>query len=136
VPDYLLQVLREREIDAAAAIHAAEHGFLNQFQLSDVKTDCRVAKDDYSSDESKAKRPPMLMFYDSAGKTGGISSRAFDHGKLFSRIFEGNDVHSPGQCRAYSSKPRTWLPDVNAKMVAEHVRLVGPPYWTRLNGLL
>jgi len=28
---------------------------------------------------SPAKRPPRLIFYDAAGKTGGVVSRAFDH---------------------------------------------------------
>ncbi|KAF9567647.1 DEAD/H helicase [Agrocybe pediades] len=90
VPRNILQRLSSLEIDGAAAIHAAEHAFLNQFHLStDVKTDCRVAKEDYSDANTPAVRPPRLVFYDAAGKTGGIVSRAFEHvHSIFNRAQE------------------------------------------------
>ncbi|KAF8906023.1 DEAD/H helicase [Gymnopilus junonius] len=79
LPNEILRDLISEGIDGAAAIHAAEHAFLNQFALSeDVKTDCRVAKEEYEDAESPAKRPPRLIFYDAAGKTGGVVSRVFD----------------------------------------------------------
>ncbi|CAA7267965.1 unnamed protein product [Cyclocybe aegerita] len=81
LPPVISEQLKEETIDRAAAIHAAEHAFLNQFALSeDVKTDCRVAKEEDAISESK-KRPPRLVFYDAAGRTGGVVARAFDHGK-------------------------------------------------------
>ncbi|KAF8964071.1 DEAD/H helicase [Flammula alnicola] len=80
LPSTILESLSSKQIDGAAAIHAAEHAFLNQFVLSeDVKTDCRVAKEDYKDTDTPAKRPPRLIFYDAAGKTGGVVARAFDH---------------------------------------------------------
>ncbi|KAF8197429.1 DEAD/H helicase [Pholiota molesta] len=81
LPTDILESLQVEEIDSAAAIHATEHAFLNQFALSqDVKTDCRVAKEEDKDDNSPGKRFPRLIFYDAAGKTGGIVGRAFDHG--------------------------------------------------------
>ncbi|KAF9532377.1 DEAD H helicase [Crepidotus variabilis] len=79
LPSPILNQLFISEIDGAAAIHAAEHALLNQFALSrDMKTDCRVAKEDYL-DGVKVTRPPRLIFFDAAGKSGGIAARAFDH---------------------------------------------------------
>ncbi|KAJ3517789.1 hypothetical protein NLJ89_g269 [Agrocybe chaxingu] len=58
LPPAISEQLKEETIDRAAAIHAAEHAFLNQFALSeDVKTDCRIAKEEDAISESK-KRPP------------------------------------------------------------------------------
>ncbi|KAF8163107.1 P-loop containing nucleoside triphosphate hydrolase protein, partial [Crassisporium funariophilum] len=80
LPQSVLDSLRLHDIDGAGAIHAAEHAFLNQFRLSqDVKTDCRVAKEEYKNIDSQVNRYPRLIFYDAAGKTGGIAARAFDH---------------------------------------------------------
>lgn len=55
----ILRLLWEKQIDGAAAIHAAEHAFLNQFALSqDVRTDCRVVKEEYQDSNAPATRPP------------------------------------------------------------------------------
>ena len=54
----VLQKLKTDGIDGAAAIHAAEHGLLNQFVLSqDLKADCRVVKEEYQEGVA-AKRLP------------------------------------------------------------------------------
>ena len=58
LPAGILQKLKTDEIDRAAAIHAAEHGLMNQFALSqDLKADCRVVKDGYQEGDT-AKRLP------------------------------------------------------------------------------
>ena len=58
LPTEILQKLKTNEIDGAAAIHAAEHGLLNQFALSqDLKADCRVVKEEYQ-ERVPAKRLP------------------------------------------------------------------------------
>jgi len=58
LPQDILESLNDEQIDGAAAIHAAEHAFLNQFSLSqDMKTDCRVAKEEYH-DNTPVTRPP------------------------------------------------------------------------------
>jgi len=80
LPNDILQSLNSEGIDRAAALHAAEHAFLNQFSLSeDVKTDCRVTKEEEQGTEIRTTRPPRLIFFDAAGKTGGVVARAFDH---------------------------------------------------------
>lgn len=99
LPTSILDALRSSGIDSAEAIHAAEHAFLNQFPLSeDLKTDCRVVQDD--NKDSQVKRYPRydsmlfkatakdlsgsrLVFYDIVGKSGGVATRAFEHGTLF-----------------------------------------------------
>jgi DEAD/DEAH box helicase domain-containing protein len=54
----ILQKLKDVEIDGASAIHAAEHGLLNQFALSqDLKADCRAVKEEYQEGVT-AKRLP------------------------------------------------------------------------------
>jgi len=79
LPTEILDKLRTDKIDGAAAIHAAEHGLLNQFALSqDLKADCRVVKEEYEEGVT-TKRFPRLIFYDAAGTTGGVAARAFDH---------------------------------------------------------
>jgi len=58
LPAKVLQNLKKDGIDGAAAIHAAEHGLLNQFALSqDLKVDCRVVKEEYQEGVA-AKRLP------------------------------------------------------------------------------
>ena len=62
LPKSILQKLKTDNIDGAAAIHAAEHSFLNQFALSqDLKADCRVVKEEYKEGVT-AKRLPRLHF--------------------------------------------------------------------------
>ena len=58
LPNNILETLKTDEIDGAASIHAAEHALLNQFALSqDMKTDCRVVKEEYR-EGVPAKRLP------------------------------------------------------------------------------
>jgi len=81
VPKHVLDLLRDLSLNAAEAIHAASHAFLIQFPLSeDVKTECKAAEKEYRVTESTRKRPARLIFYDSIGKGGGVSARAFDNG--------------------------------------------------------
>jgi len=55
LPASVLDALRLSGIDSAEAIHAAEHAFLNHFPLSeDLKTDCRVVRE--NNKDSQAKR--------------------------------------------------------------------------------
>lgn len=59
LPSSILELLRAHGIDSAAAIHAAEHAFLIQFSLSqDVKTDCRVSKEEDAEGAHNPKRNP------------------------------------------------------------------------------
>lgn len=87
IPKSLLYVLQEYGIHIAAAIHAAQHcvmSLLPTFVVSlaeDVRTECKVAKKEYSKQDTKRKRPARLTFYDSKGGANGsgISAKAFDH---------------------------------------------------------
>jgi DEAD/DEAH box helicase domain-containing protein len=93
VPKAALEILTARRLNVSAAIHAAEHailGLLPNFVISmpgDVKTECKLAKKEFSKKETTRKRPARLTFYDSkGGSTGsGISTRAFEHIDLLLR---------------------------------------------------
>ncbi|UZJ57282.1 hypothetical protein CBS101457_006602 [Exobasidium rhododendri] len=85
VPLWLVNALTEKTINAAAAIHAAEHALLSltpMFVVSlagDVRTECKVAEKEYAKKTSSRKRPARLIFYDSPGQNGGVCIKAFDH---------------------------------------------------------
>ncbi|KAG6041244.1 hypothetical protein E4U41_005371 [Claviceps citrina] len=87
VPKKALQILEERRLNSAAAIHAAEHALMSllpTFVISmpeDVRTECKVALKEFSVNETQRKRPARLTFYDAQGGSSGsgISTKAFDH---------------------------------------------------------
>ncbi|UKZ73468.1 hypothetical protein TrVFT333_001115 [Trichoderma virens FT-333] len=73
IPRQVLELLRDRQLNAAAAIHAAEHvimSLLPAFVISlpgDVRTECKVALKEFAKKETKRKRPARLTFYDAKG---------------------------------------------------------------------
>lgn len=87
VPKRALDILRERQLNSAAAIHAAEHAVMSllpTFVISmpeDMRTECKVALKEFAQKESQRKRPARLTFYDAKGGANGsgISTKAFDH---------------------------------------------------------
>lgn len=82
VPNTLLQLMQSKGINAAEAIHAAQHAFLNQFPLAeDIRTECKAEEKEYKAAESQRKRPARLIFYDAIGKGGCVTAKAFDEAK-------------------------------------------------------
>ena len=87
VPKSALDILQERRLNSAAAIHAAEHAVMSllpTFVISmpeDVRTECKVALKEFAKHESQRRRPARLTFYDAKGGAGGsgISTKAFEH---------------------------------------------------------
>lgn len=58
VPKTILELMKGNGMNAAEAIHAAEHAFLNRFALADdMGTECKAAEKEYSARETKRKRP-------------------------------------------------------------------------------
>ena len=86
VPKEALDILVERRLNVAGAIHAAEHAILSlmpNFVISmpgDVRTECKIGKKEFAKKETQRKRPARLTFYDAKGGTGGsgISTKAFE----------------------------------------------------------
>lgn len=86
VPKAALDILNERRLNIAAAIHAAEHAILSlmpNFVISmpgDVRTECKVAIKEFAKKETQRKRPARLTFYDAKGGASGsgISTKAFE----------------------------------------------------------
>ncbi|PON21237.1 DEAD/DEAH box helicase [Trichoderma gamsii] len=87
IPRQVLEILQDLALNAAAAIHAAEHvimSLLPAFVISlpgDVRTECKVALKEFATKETKRKRPARLTFYDAKGgiNGSGVSTKAFDH---------------------------------------------------------
>ena len=86
VPKAALEILTERRLNIAGAIHAAEHAVMSlmpNFVVSmpgDVRTECKVPQKEFAQKESTRKRPARLTFYDAKGGAGGsgISTKAFE----------------------------------------------------------
>lgn len=86
VPKSALDILQERHLNVAGAIHAAEHAVLSlmpNFVISmpgDVRTECKVGLKEFAKKETSRKRPARLTFYDAKGGGGGsgISNKAFE----------------------------------------------------------
>lgn len=86
IPKSALDILKNRGMNIAGAIHAAEHAILSlmpQFVVSmpgDVRTECKVALKEFAKKETSRKRPARVTFYDAKGGAGGsgISTKAFE----------------------------------------------------------
>lgn len=86
VPKEALEILVERRLNVAGAIHAAEHAVLSMmpnFVISlpgDVRTECKIGFKEFAQKETSRKRPARLTFYDAKGGAGGsgISTKAFE----------------------------------------------------------
>ncbi|RVX67643.1 hypothetical protein B0A52_08172 [Exophiala mesophila] len=86
VPGYALQILKDKRLNLAAGIHAAEHALMSlmpQFVISmpgDVRTECKNALKEFAKKETQRKRPARLTFYDAKGGAAGsgIAAKAFE----------------------------------------------------------
>ncbi|KAM6500695.1 P-loop containing nucleoside triphosphate hydrolase protein [Amanita muscaria] len=80
LPRQILELMQSKNIDAAEAIHAAQHALINCFGFQqDIKTECKASEKEYKVTESQRRRPARLIFYDAMGKGGGTTVKAFDH---------------------------------------------------------
>ena len=86
VPKFALQILKDKRLNLAAGIHAAEHALMSlmpQFVVSmpgDVRTECKNALKEFAKKETQRKRPARLTFYDAKGGAAGsgIAAKAFE----------------------------------------------------------
>ncbi|KAI2635414.1 hypothetical protein GGS21DRAFT_81115 [Xylaria nigripes] len=86
VPKRALEILVDRRLHVAGAIHAAEHAIMSlmpNFVISmpgDVRTECKVGLKEFAKKETSRKRPARLTFYDAKGGANGsgISTKAFE----------------------------------------------------------
>ncbi|PHH71216.1 hypothetical protein CDD82_6676 [Ophiocordyceps australis] len=87
VPRRALDILEQRRLNAAAAIHAAEHAVMSllpTFVVSmpgEVRTECKVAAKEFAQRPTRRRRPARLTLYDAKGgaQGSGLSTKAFDH---------------------------------------------------------
>lgn len=93
VPKIALEILVNRRLNIAGAIHAAEHAVLSlmpNFVISmpgDVRTECKIGVKEFAQRETTRKRPARLTFYDAKGGASGsgISTKAFEFVDLLLR---------------------------------------------------
>ncbi|KAI1462105.1 P-loop containing nucleoside triphosphate hydrolase protein [Annulohypoxylon moriforme] len=86
VPKRALEILVDRRLHVAGAIHAAEHAVISMmpnFVISlpdDVRTECKSGLKEFARKETSRKRPARLTFYDAKGGVNGsgISTKAFE----------------------------------------------------------
>lgn len=86
VPKLALDILVDRRLHVAGAIHAAEHAIISMmpnFVISlpdDVRTECKSGLKEFARKETSRKRPARLTFYDAKGGANGsgISTKAFE----------------------------------------------------------
>ncbi|KAI1096043.1 P-loop containing nucleoside triphosphate hydrolase protein [Rostrohypoxylon terebratum] len=86
VPKLALDILVDRRLHVAGAIHAAEHAIISMmpnFVISmpdDVRTECKSGLKEFARKETSRKRPARLTFYDARGGANGsgISTKAFE----------------------------------------------------------
>ncbi|BGP03230.1 ATP-dependent 3'-5' DNA helicase [Rhodotorula toruloides] len=85
VPRTALEILLLKNFHPAGSIHAAEHALLSLTPVfamcaeGDVRTECKNPEKEMSSVKTTRKRPARLILYDTAGKSGGICAKVFDH---------------------------------------------------------
>ncbi|KAK6514683.1 hypothetical protein TWF281_004880 [Arthrobotrys megalospora] len=87
VPKVAFEILKAKNYNIAASIHAAEHAILAllpNFVISsagDVRTECKAPQKEFAKRETKRKRPGRLTFYDAKGggaRGSGITGKAFE----------------------------------------------------------
>ena len=86
IPKQALEILVERRLHVAGAIHAAEHAIMSlvpNFVISmptDIRTECKNSLKEFAQKETQRKRPARLTFYDAKGGAGGsgINTKAFE----------------------------------------------------------
>ncbi|KAF2637476.1 P-loop containing nucleoside triphosphate hydrolase protein [Massarina eburnea CBS 473.64] len=100
VPKSALDILKEKRLNIAAAIHASEHAVLSlmpNFVISmpgDVRTECKVALKEFAKKETSRKRPARLTFYDAKGGASGSGIKGCLECCCDERCKEANQVMS------------------------------------------
>lgn len=87
IPSRALEILESKQLNAAGAIHAAQHaimGLLPKFIVAgsnEIQTECKAPEKEFAERQTKRKRPARLVFFDSHGGSygSGLSSKAFEH---------------------------------------------------------
>ncbi|KAK3292268.1 P-loop containing nucleoside triphosphate hydrolase protein [Chaetomium fimeti] len=109
VPKRALDILAARRLNAAAAIHAAQHALASlipNFVVStpgDVRTECKSGRKEFArKPETQRKRPARLTLYDAKGGAGGsgINTKAFEFVDLLLRQARARVEACPCACDA------------------------------------
>lgn len=93
-PIGLINMIKNHKLNLAGAIHATQHGIMNVLprfvtigNYEEVGCECKAPEKEFSSRESKRKRPARLILFDNkGGRSGnGLSARVFECAELILR---------------------------------------------------
>lgn len=101
IPRKALDLIREKNLNPAGGIHAAQHAIMNILPLfisggattnpnvrfnssigeAELRTECKAPLKEFAQRNTSRKRPARLIFYDAkGGSTGtGVSAKTFEH---------------------------------------------------------
>lgn len=101
IPNQALDIIREKKLNAAGGIHAAQHGVMNILPLfitggattnpnakfvpsgagCELSTECKAPQKEFAQRQSLRRRPPRLIFHDSKGGEAGsgMASKTFEY---------------------------------------------------------
>jgi DEAD/DEAH box helicase domain-containing protein len=84
IPRSALDIIRTHRMNAAAAVHAAEHAVMSLLPSflvgatsgDELRTECKAPEKEFAQKETSRKRPARLIFYDRTN--AGMSKKAFE----------------------------------------------------------
>lgn len=101
IPFSALEVIQDKNLNAAGGIHAAQHAIMNMLPLfisggattnpnakftstvgdAELTTECKAPEKEFAQRQSKRKRPGRLIFYDSKGgeRGSGMAAKTFEY---------------------------------------------------------
>lgn len=111
VPNKAIEAIKEKSLNPAGAIHAAQHAIMNVLPVyitkgatthpnarwapgaadAEISTECKAPEKEFAKRQSTRKRPARLIFHDSKGgeQGTGISAKTFEYiDQILIRTFE------------------------------------------------
>lgn len=87
IPEKALDICERKQLNVAAAIHAAQHSIMGTFPrfivagVDEILSECKAPEKEFAERQTQRKRPARMVFYDSRGGEygSGLSIKVFEH---------------------------------------------------------